>query len=85
MSAAICLAFAPAPTTDLGNGMAVLPNTAMIVAGTLMLVVLFAGPTTYLMGGSRLGDTVPNCNTVDYGPRSGTDLDQIPRNMQPLP
>ena len=38
-------------TVDLGRGMAVLSNTAMTVAGGLMIFVLLAGPTNFIMGG----------------------------------
>jgi len=36
---------------DLSKGMALLSNTAMTIAGLLMVFVLLAGPTAYLMGG----------------------------------
>ena len=36
-------------TVDLGKGMALLSNTAMSIAGCLMLFVILAGPTHYIM------------------------------------
>ena len=36
-------------TVDLGKGMALLSNTAMTIAGCLMLFVILAGPTSYIM------------------------------------
>ena len=36
-------------TVDLGKGMALLSNTAMTIAGCLMLFVILSGPTSYIM------------------------------------
>lgn len=47
----LCAAYFPPLVVDLSQGMAKLSNAAMAVAGALMLFVLIAGPTHYLMGG----------------------------------
>ena len=47
----LCLSCIPPLIVDLSRGMAILSNTAMAVAGGLMVFVLLAGPTQYLMGG----------------------------------
>ena len=54
----LCLAYILPLTVDLSRGMAILSNTAMIVAGGLMVFILLAGPTHFLMGGivQALGD-----------------------------
>ncbi|GAB4231210.1 MAG: glycine betaine transporter OpuD [Kiloniellaceae bacterium] len=49
--AVLCLSYILPLTVDLGRGMALLSNTAMAVAGGLMIFILLAGPTHYLMGG----------------------------------
>jgi len=40
---------------DLGKGMALLSNTAMLLAVALMVYVLLAGPTSYIMSGIMSG------------------------------
>lgn len=47
----LCLSYLLPLTMDLSRGMAVLSNTAMIIAGGLLVFILLAGPTYYLMGG----------------------------------
>ena len=47
----LCLSYFPALIVDLSTGMAKLSNTAMAVAVGLMIYILLAGPTHYLMGG----------------------------------
>lgn len=47
----LCAAYFPPLLVDLGKGMAVLSNIAMIVALLLMIFVILAGPTHYIMGG----------------------------------
>ncbi len=47
----LCLSYILPLTVDLGRGMALLSNIAMIVAGGLMIFILLAGPTHFLMGG----------------------------------
>lgn len=49
--AALCIAYLPPLTVDLGRGMALLSNAAMAVAGGIMIFILLAGPTHFLMGG----------------------------------
>lgn len=49
--AVLCLSYFPPLVVDLSTGMAKLSNAAMATAGGLMLFVLIAGPTHYLMGG----------------------------------
>jgi len=49
--AVLCLAYVLPLTVDLSRGMAILSNTAMAVAGGLMIFVLLAGPTNFIMGG----------------------------------
>ncbi len=47
----LCFAYILPLTVDLSRGMAMLSNTAMAVAGGLMIFVLLAGPTNFIMGG----------------------------------
>ena len=47
----LCLSYILPLTVDLGRGMALLSNTAMAVAGGLMIYILLAGPTHFVMGG----------------------------------
>ena len=47
----LCLSFILPLMVDLSRGMALLSNTAMAVAGGLMIYILLAGPTHFLMGG----------------------------------
>lgn len=47
----LCICYILPLTVDLSKGMAVLSNAAMATAGLLMVFVLLAGPTHYLMGG----------------------------------
>ena len=49
--ALLCLAYVPPLMVDLGRGMALLSNTAMAIAGGLMVFILLAGPTHFIMGG----------------------------------
>jgi len=48
---ALCAAYFPPLVVDLSSGMARLSNAAMAVALALMVYVLLAGPTHYIMGG----------------------------------
>ncbi len=54
----LCVAYFPALVVDLSRGMAKLSNAAMAVACGLMIYILIAGPTHYLMGGivQSIGD-----------------------------
>jgi len=47
----VCLVYFPATVMDLGKGMAVLSNVAMGVALSLLVFLLLAGPTSFLMNG----------------------------------
>jgi glycine betaine transporter len=47
----LCLCYILPLTVDLSRGMAVLSNAAMAIAGALMVFILLAGPTHFLMGG----------------------------------
>ncbi len=47
----LCLSYVLPLIVDLGRGMALLSNTAMAVAGALMIFILLFGPTHFLMGG----------------------------------
>jgi glycine betaine transporter len=56
--ALLCLAYILPLMVDLSKGMATLSNTAMAIAGGLMIFVLLAGPTFFLMSGivGSIGD-----------------------------
>ena len=47
----LCLSFILPLMVDLSRGMAILSNTAMAVAGGLMVYILLFGPTHFVMGG----------------------------------
>jgi glycine betaine transporter len=47
----LCAAYFPPLVVDLSSGMAKLSNTAMAVAGILLIFILLTGPTHFLMGG----------------------------------
>ena len=47
----LCLCYILPLTVDLSSGMALLSNTAMAVAGGLMVYILLFGPTHFIMGG----------------------------------
>jgi len=47
----LCLSYILPLTVDLGKGMALLSNAAMLVAGALLIYLLLMGPTYFLMGG----------------------------------
>jgi glycine betaine transporter len=49
--AVLCVAYILPLMVDLGKGMALLSNAAMAIAGLLMIFVLLAGPTHFLMNG----------------------------------
>ncbi len=49
--AVLCLSYILPLMVDLSRGMALLSNTAMAVAGGLMVFILVTGPTYFLMGG----------------------------------
>jgi glycine betaine transporter len=72
----LCAAYFPPLVVDLGTGMAKLSNAAMGVAGVLMVFVLLAGPTHYLMGGivQALGEYFGGA--LVHGFRTFTFLDE---------
>ena len=72
----LCLAYFPPLVVDLSSGMAKLSNTAMAVAGALMVFILLAGPTHYLMGGitSAIGDYF--ARVIPHGFQTFTFLDK---------
>lgn len=49
--AVLVIAYLPPLMVDLGRGMAVLSSAAMAIAGGLMIFILLAGPTHFIMGG----------------------------------
>ena len=49
--ALLCVSFLPPLVMDLSKGMATLSNTAMAIAGALMVFILLVGPTHFIMGG----------------------------------
>ncbi len=73
---ALCLSYFPALVVDLSAGMARLSNAAMAVAGGLMVFVLIAGPTHYLMGGivQAIGDYFGDA--LVHGFRTFTFMDE---------
>lgn len=72
----LVLAYILPLTVDLQKGMAVLSNTAMAIAGGLMVFILIAGPTHYIMGGitQSIGDYFGN--VVTHGFRTFTFMDE---------
>ena len=74
--AVLCLSYFPALIVDLSSGMARLSNAAMAVAVALMMFVLIAGPTHYIMGGlvQALGEYFGGA--LVHGFRTLTFLDQ---------
>ena len=72
----LCIAYFPPLVVDLSSGMAKLSNAAMGVAAVLMLYVLLAGPTHYIMSGivQSLGEYFGG--TLVQGFRTYTFLDQ---------
>jgi glycine betaine transporter len=74
--AVLCLSYALPLTVDLSRGMAVLSNIAMAIAAFLMIFILLAGPTQFLMGGviQSIGDYLGRVLT--HGFRTFTFMDQ---------
>jgi len=72
----LCVSYILPLTVDLGRGMALLSNTAMAVAGGLMIYILLAGPTHFLMGGvvHAIGDYLGGVLT--HGFRTFTFMDE---------
>ncbi len=71
----LCLSYILPLTVDLGRGMAILSNSAMAVAGGLMIYILLAGPTHFVMGGivQALGEYLGGVFT--HGFRTFTFMD----------
>ncbi|MCP4877628.1 MAG: BCCT family transporter [Gammaproteobacteria bacterium] len=72
----LCVSYFPALVVDLSTGMAKLSNTAMAVAAGLMIFILLAGPTHYLMGG--ITEAIGNYfgSVVGHGFRTFTFMDE---------
>ena len=63
-------------TVDLSRGMGLLSNTAMAIAGGLIIFILIAGPTHFIMGGvvQALGQYLSN--VLEQGFRTFTFMDE---------
>ena len=72
----LCLAYFPPLVVDLSTGMAKLSNAAMAVAGGLMIFVLLAGPTHFLMGGITQAVGEYFSGALVHGFRTFTFLDE---------
>ncbi|MEH6631025.1 MAG: BCCT family transporter [Halopseudomonas aestusnigri] len=72
----LCLAFILPLTVDLGKGMALLSNAAMLVATALLVYLLLVGPTHFLMGGivQAVGDYLGSF--LVHGFRTFTFMDE---------
>ncbi len=71
----LCASYGLPLTMDLGKGMALLSNTAMGIAGGLLVFVLLTGPTYYLMSGivGAIGDYISG--VLPHGFRTFTFFD----------
>lgn len=76
----LCLAYILPLMVDLGRGMAILSNAAMIIAGGLMIYVLLVGPTHFMMGGivEAIGDYFSR--VLPHGFRTFTFMDEHIQN-----
>ena len=74
--AVLCAAYVPPLLVDLGQGMALLSNTAMAVAGGLLVFILLTGPTHFLMGGIVEATGEYLSNAFMQGFRTFTFLDE---------
>jgi glycine betaine transporter len=74
--AVLCAFYIPPLMVDLSKGMATLSNTAMTIAGGLMIFVLLTGPTYYLMSGitGAIGDYF--ARAVPHGFQTYTFFDE---------
>jgi glycine betaine transporter len=74
--AVLCLAYILPLMVDLSKGMATLSNTAMAIAGGLMIFVLLSGPTFFMMSGiiGSIGDYFSR--VVPHGFRTYTFFDE---------
>ena len=78
--ALLCISYLPALVVDLSKGMAVLSNAAMAVAVSLMVFVLIAGPTQYIMGGTVQGLGEYFGGVLVHGFRTFTFMDERATN-----
>ena len=71
----LCLSYILPLTVELSRGMAILSNSAMVVAGGLMIYILLFGPTHFVMGGitEALGEYLGSVLT--HGFRTYTFMD----------
>ncbi|MEM7751085.1 MAG: BCCT family transporter [Pseudomonadota bacterium] len=76
----LCLSYLPALVVDLSKGMAVLSNAAMAVAASLLVFVLIAGPTQYIMGGTVQGLGEYFSGVLVHGFRTFTFMDERAAN-----
>ncbi len=67
-------------TVDLSRGMSLLSNTAMGIAGALMIFILLAGPTHYIMGGVTEAAGEYFWNAFVHGFKTYTFMDEKAEN-----
>ncbi len=67
-------------TVDLSRGMALLSNVAMGIAGGLLIFILLAGPTHYIMGGVTEAAGEYFWNAFVHGFRTFTFMDETAEN-----
>lgn len=72
----LCICYILPLMVDLSKGMAVLSNAAMATAGLLMVFVLLAGPTHYLMGGIVEGIGEYIAGVLPHGFKTFTFFDE---------
>ena len=74
--AVLCASYVLPLMVDLGKGMAVMSKAAMMIAGLLMVFILLAGPTFYVMSAivEQIGEYV--WNVVPQGFRTFTFFDE---------
>jgi len=72
----VCVAYIVPLTVDLSRGMALLSNTAMTIAGALMVFVVITGPTYYIMSAivGALGDYLSQ--VIPHGFQTYTYFDE---------
>jgi glycine betaine transporter len=72
----LCLCYIFPLTVDLSRGMAVLSNAAMAMAGLLMVFILLAGPTHFLMGSILQATGEYLSGVLTHGFRTYTFMDE---------
>jgi glycine betaine transporter len=72
----LCLSYILPLTVDLSRGMALLSNTAMAIAGGLMVFILLTGPTHFLMGGIVQASGEYMANVFTQGFRTFSFMDE---------